>query len=113
MGLPADITANDTCDIARGATPTAIASAGVPIFITGAFENIKPTNTYTHIAIFGLDADIRDGDVIWVPQYSINPSTFGTQFTVVHVQRVSRNTPADRFMAYLNRTNTPWPTIEL
>jgi hypothetical protein len=107
MSLPADITANATCDIYRTGGIT-LGTAGVSFFLTGAFENIKPTNTYDYMGIFGLDVDIRDGDWIYVPQFA-----GGTTYTVVRVTRVGRGTPADRLVAYMNRTNTPYPTIEI
>jgi len=105
--LPADITPNATCDVCRsGSTNPTI--SGVLFFLTGAYENIKPTGTYTHVALFALGMDIRDSDDIYVPQY-----VGGTKFTIVHIQRVSRQTPADRLVAYLNRGTPPWPTNEL
>jgi hypothetical protein len=107
MSLPADITANATCDIYR-AGGTTLGTAGVLFYLTGAFENIKPTNTYDYVAIFGLDADIRDGDWVFVPQY-----VGGTTFTVVRVTRLGRNTPGDRLVAYMNRSNTPYPTNQV
>jgi len=107
MSLPNDITANATCDIYR-AGGAILGTAGVSFFLTGAFENIKPTNTYDYIGIFGLDVDIRDSDYLYVPQY-----TGGTNFSVVRVTRVGRGTPADRLIAYMNRLNTPYPTIEI
>jgi hypothetical protein len=106
-GLPSDIQPNATCDITRGGSSTVVIS-GILFFLTGAYENIKPSGGYTHIALFGLGMDIRDGDDVYVPQYS-----GGTKFNIVHIQRVSRTTPADRLIAYLNRTSTPWPTNEL
>jgi hypothetical protein len=107
MGLPTDISPNATCDITRTGS-SSVTTSGVSFYLTGAFENIKPTNTYDYIAMFGLDVDIRDGDDFYVPQY-----VGGTKFSVVRVQRVGRGTPADRFVVYANRSNTPYPTIEI
>jgi hypothetical protein len=115
MPLPPDIAPNTTCDIYNitslppNGTPRV---TGEPIFLTGAYENIKPNppgggSPYTHMAIFGWNTDIRDTDYFYVPDGT------GTGFNIVHLTRMGRNTPADRKVAYCIRLAVTYPTNEL
>ena len=114
MGLPTDITPNTTCDIAGGGVPATLRNTDpVPIYLQGAYDNIKPTGTYTHYALMGIDTDIRTDfqpDTIYVPSYNGGK---GTLFTIVHIQRLGRGTPADRLIVYLNRSTVNWPSTDL
>ncbi len=115
MPLPPDIAPNTTCDIHTITSPPPAPPriTGEPIFLTGAYENIKPNpptgggNPYTHIAIFGWNTDIRDSDSFYVPDDT------GTVFNIVHLTRMGRGTPGDRKVAYCTRGTVTYPTNEL
>lgn len=110
-GLPSDIPPNATCDICPSGSTTPRIS-NVLFWLAAQFENIKPIsagNNYTHYCYFGLGMDIRNNDDIYVPS-----APGGTKFTIVTIQRINRQTPADRMIAFLNiQANPPFPTNEL
>jgi hypothetical protein len=108
MPLPPDIAPNATCDIfPQAGWPNNPRIQGEPIFLTGAYENIKPSGTYTHMAIFSATTDIRETDSFYVQDVN------GTGFNIVHLTRMGRGTPADRKVAYCNRQAVSYPTNEL
>jgi len=57
--------------------PNNVRIQGEPIFLTGAYENIKPSGTYTHTAIFSATTDIRRRTFFYVQDAT------GTGFTIV------------------------------
>jgi hypothetical protein len=114
MALP--MPPNTTCDVYRsGSSPPAAPDvAGLRLLLLAAFdrrveqgEGYATSYRYTHVALAELDADIRDGDTLYVP----DPN--GTPFLVVFVERSSWGSPQDHRRVYVDRLQPTWPTNEL
>jgi hypothetical protein len=107
MSLP--VLPNTTCDIYASSAPPPGAPrlTGVPIFLDEHWDNIRPGGQYTHTALVALGVDVRDGDLLFVPNGS-----GGTQFNSVFVARRGRGTDLDHKVVYLSRNAAPppWPT---
>jgi hypothetical protein len=104
--LPLPLGRVTTCDIYRlgRSPPQAPDVAGVAVHIQGRYRNIKPSIRYTHKAYFAFGVDIRDSDVMYVPNQN------GTPFTVVKLARVRSIGGQEVKTVLLIRDTVPWPT---
>ncbi len=110
MPLPTVLGRVTTADVYRsGHTPPAAPDvAGITIHLQGRYRNTKPAPTYTHRAYIALGIDVRDGDLLCVPNQN------GTRFTVVRLGRVRSLGGMEVKSVLLNRQAAPpWPTQNL
>jgi hypothetical protein len=110
---------NSTADVFRNAhgPPETPAVSGVPIFIKGDWANghregeANPFG-WTHIALIAFGADVRDGyagaNQLSGPDSLYVPTSSGTRYQVVFIERVLPGTPQDHLRVYLDRFVPNW-----
>src|SRR5258708_4550476 len=120
------LTTNNTADIYRNGSGTPASTGNKiyfkPDYVMGSEHNEGDVaNKWTHIALFDISADVRDGstgsgtfsstawDTVYIPQ----KAGTGTGYRVVFVERVNRGTPTDHLRVYLRFGNVTWPTNEV
>ena len=132
MQIGASFSANTTCDIFRSGhatsgTPDVAAAACLLTPDFAQAHSVQTTGTttmrWTHIALYPLATDIRDGYLGGGPTGETVPSGWdtvcvpsktGTAFAVIFVERIHQATGggpnSDYLRVYLQRQTPSWPT---
>ncbi len=114
-GLPAPNTTADLY-VSPNAPPAAPDQAGVAVHLEAEFEmatqhsQLDPTFRWTHRMYLQDTTDVRDSFPAAPANSAYIPSKTGTQFLIVFVEVLNRNTPNQYKRVFLKRQAPTWPT---